>query len=375
MTIKYCGPFTDPTGYGEANRNILLSLISAGIDVVTQPIKFTTTDFEDCKATRLANEHSKKIEPYKVKILHVTPDVYPLYIEQGKYHIGHLFWETDRLPSSWVKACNMMDEIWTGSKTTEEAIRVSGVTVPVKVFPQPVNVVMPAVKPYPLPNFQGFVFYSVIDWKERKNPRKLLEAYWREFKGEQNVTMLIKTGSGDYTAAQSQQILEEARIWKNAMGFKDTPRTMLYTKRLDIEGMHRFHETGTCFVSAHRGEGWGLPQVEALLHNNPVISTAYGGVHDWMKGRHYKPVSYRLVPITQTFNKYYEEGMHWAEADEASLRERMRYMFDTYNSPKKKQLIHVSSSVGRNFVRTEFNYQLVGGMMAKRLEEIENTLH
>lgn len=374
MTIKYCGPFTDPTGYGEANRNILLSLLSTGVGVVTQPVKFTNNTIAD-QATALASELSSSSAPYNIQILHITPDAYHLYMEKGKYHIGHLFWETSRLPKGWEVACNKMDEIWTGSKTTKEAIESSGVTVPVHVFPQPIDTNIPQVQPFPLPNFKGFVFYSIIDWKERKNPRKLLEAYWKEFKGQQGMVLLIKTGSGDYTPAQSQQIIEEARSWKNQMGFKDVPRTMLYTNLLSVEDKHRLHETGTCYVSAHRGEGWGLPQVEALLHNNPVISTSYNGVHDWLKGRHYKPVAYNLVPIGNTFNKYYEPDMLWAEADEASLREKMRYMFDTWNHPKRKQLIHMSSSVGRNFVKMEFNLKEVGTLMAKRLEEIEDTIH
>lgn len=375
MTIKYCGPFTDPTGYGEANRNILLALTTVGVDVVTQPIKFTVNSIEDTRATVIAKENAKKTEPYNIKILHVTPDTYPLYFEANKYHIGHLFWETDRLPESWVKPCGMMDEIWTGSKTSAEAIVNSGVTVPVKVIPQPVDVNTPDVKPFSLPNFNGFVFYSIIDWKERKNPRKLLEAYWKEFKDQKGMVLLIKTGSGDYSTAQAQKIIEEARSWKNQMGFKDVPRTMICTRMLSVEDMHRLHKTGTCFVSAHRGEGWGLPQVESLLHNNPVISTAYGGIHDYLKGKHYKPVPYSLVPIGNTYNKYYEPNMLWAEVDETALREKMRYMFDTWSHPKRKQLIHTSSSAGRNEIRVSFNYQTVGHLMAQRLNEIEDTLH
>lgn len=370
MTIKYCGPFTDPTGYGEANRNIFLSLVNAGVDVVTEPIKFTTTSIDD-EATRLAAELSENKNLYNIKVLHVTPDTYKLYMEKGKYHIGHLFWETNQLPKSWVLPCNTLDEVWTGSPTTEEAIRSSGVTVPIKVIPQPINTNPPTATPFPLPNFTGFVFYTIIDWKERKNPRKLLEAYWKEFKGQQGVVLLVKTGNDE----NATSIIEEARSWKNQMGFKDIPRTMFCTKLLTTEEKHRFHETGTCFVSSHRGEGWGLPQVEALLHNNPVISTSYGGVHDWLKGKHYKPVPYNLVPVGGTFNKYYEPEMLWAEADEGVLREKMRYMFDTWSHPKRKQLIHLSSSVGRNFIRMEFNLQAVGALMAERLNEIENSIH
>ncbi len=43
--------------------------------------------------------------------------------------------------------------------------------------------------------------------------------------------------------------------------------------------------TFDCFVSAHRGEGWGVPQMEAMLMGKPIISTSCGGIHEHLKDK------------------------------------------------------------------------------------------
>lgn len=374
IKVCYCAPFTDASGYGEASRNAIQALVVAGADICTQKVKFTKHTFPGDFLTKSAEELSERQVDYQIKIIHTTPDVYKNYIEKGKYNIGHLFWETDKLPASWVASCNQLDEIWTGTELNRKSIQDSGVKVPVKVYPQSINLAVPDVRPFKLPNFDGFLFYSIFEWRERKNPKALLDAFWKEFKGQKDVALLIKTHKGDFQKDAVEAIIHEARTWKNELGFKDTPKVFICTNVLSTEEKHRLHKTGNCFVSAHRGEGWGLPQVEAVLHKNPVISTKYGGVHEYWDGKHYKPVKFELVPIKQIHNKYYEPGMKWAEVDADDLRRRMRDMYELSINKKKKGLVKISAAMGKNYANAVFDYKSVGDRMLKRLGEIQATL-
>jgi len=54
-------------------------------------------------------------------------------MEDGKYHIGRLPWETDVLPKDWIAPCNKMSEIWTMTADQAEIIKKSGVTTPIHV--------------------------------------------------------------------------------------------------------------------------------------------------------------------------------------------------------------------------------------------------
>lgn len=371
--VKYLGPYQDSSGYGEATRNAIMALTTAGADICTEKIVFTK-HHSDNPSVRTIQELSERKPDYKINILHVTPDLYKNYIEKGKYNIGHLFWETDRLPNAWVPSCNLLNEVWTGSELNAKAIRSSGVTVPIYIYPQSINTDIPEVRPYKIKDFDGLLFYSIFEWKERKNPRALLESFWKEFKGLTDVALLIKAHIGDYEKEGVEKILHEARLWKNTLGFKDTPKVFICTNHLTYEEKHRLHKTGVCFVSSHRGEGWGLPQVEAALHTKSIISTKYGGVHEHWTAKQYKPVEFDLVPIKQIYNKYYEPGMQWAEINQEDLRKKMRRIYDVWSNPKSRGILKITANAARNYVKTFFSYQVVGKAMLERLQEIEKSL-
>ncbi len=377
ISVKYCGPYADHSGYGEATRNAIMALVTAGVDVVTERVNFTAKQFDAGHIVELANNLKNKKSPYKIKILHVTPDIYKLHMEQGKYHIGHLFWETDRLPKSWVTPCNAMNEIWTGCEVTKEAIESSGVKTPVYIYPQAINVDVNRAKPFIIKDQHGekmprdgYIFYSIFEWNERKNPKALLTAFWKEFQNNENTCLLIKTHKGDYEDLGLKQIIDEARGWKEELGLENTAPVFICRKLLSREEMLRFHSTGECFVSAHRGEGWGLPQVEASTIGNLVISTKRGGIHGHWQGGLYRSVDYTMVPIQKEYNRYYEVGMQWAEVSEEHLRHRLRRAYDVWNDPKTKRLNALTSSKARNFAKMYLSYEAVGRQMADRINLI-----
>lgn len=372
ISVKYAGPFTDASGYGEATRNFIRAFHEAGANITTEKISFTGDVRFEGRNTAVAEELSGRDIDYKFKIIHTTPDVYDKYMEKGKYNIGHLFWETDRLPATWVAACNKMDEIWTGTKFNEKAIRESGVTVPITVIPQAIETVVPDYRPFRLPNFpeKDLLFYSMFDWNARKDPQTLLNAYWKAFKGHEDVGLLIKTYISGHSDVGVKKIKDDIHKWKSQFPWKDKPRVFLYTDILSTEDKHRFHETGDVFVSAHRGEGWGLPQVEALTHGKPIISTKIGGIHEYLNSKQYFPIKYSEVEIKKVYNKYYEPGMKWAQADEEHLIEMFKKIYDYYHS-KNRFILSTRATSGRNLLRALFNYNMVGQTMLKRLGEID----
>lgn len=372
--LCYTGPFLDASGYGEATRNAIMALRAAGCDIKTQRISFTGNINYKTRAAKICQELESREVDYKIKIIHTTPDVYKNYKEQGKYHIGHLFWETDKLPRSWVMHCNTMDEIWTGTELNKKSIIDSGVNVPIYVFAQSIDTDIPDVRPYKLPNFNGFLFYSIFEWNERKDPKTLINAFWKEFKGDYNAGLLIKTHKSTYSADGVKYIVDEVNRWKNALGWKDTPRLFLHTNISDEEEKHRIHETGDCYVTSNRGEGWNIPIAEATLHRKPVISPKYGGIVEYFKAKEFYQVRHDLVPIDKIYGKYYEPNMNWAQVDEKNLREIMRKVYDYSLDEKKKGLSKIKASHAVSLVKMLFNYEMIGNQMHGRLKEIAKKL-
>lgn len=376
ISVCYTGPFLDSSGYGEATRNAIMALREAGADIKTQKVSFTGKNIYKTRAAVIAEELSTRDVNYRIKIIHTTPDIYKGYIEKSKYNIGHLFWETNRLPNSWVDACNNMNEIWTGTELNAETIKNSGVNVPVYVFPQSIDTSesLTDVRKFVLPNFNGVLFYSIFDWNERKDPKTLIHAFWKEFKGEKDVALLIKTQKSSYSDEGNTMIVDEIKKWKNALGWKDTPRLFLCNLNLSEEEKHRLHKTGDIYVSSHRGEGWAIPIAEATLHKNPVISVKYGGICEYFTARHFYEVEHELVKVGKVLNRYYEPDMLWAQASEEDLRALMRKVYDQLTSEKQKSLPRIRSSQANKILTTKFDYKTVGDAMYRRLEEINLTL-
>lgn len=372
MKVKYCGPARDYSGYGEANRHDIGALSKAGIQLVTELPSYVRDMAEFGWLGKLVTELENNGLGYEYKILHTTPDQYRRYMEQDVYHIGRLFWETDKIPKEFADNAKLMDEIWTGSQFNADAIRRAGVEdVPIYIIPEAVDVSLEVdkIKPYRLTIDKGYTFYSIFEWTERKNPRALLESYWREFEGVEGVNLIIKTYVDNFTDEKKQEIKQQIRKLKSQLQLKSYAPVYLYLDLMDRHQIYRFHQTGDCFVSAHRGEGWGIPQMEALLMGKTIISTNLGGVHEYLTdGKDALLVDCDMVQITQNTRnpQWYAADQHWGEINKDSLREKLRWAFE--NKAKAVKL----GKEGRKTVIKEFSLEAVGQKMKQRLTDIEN---
>lgn len=369
--IKYCGTFTDHSGYGSANRAFITALYTAGIDVTTELVVQVMERTDHGWTGELATSLIDRDIDYKIKVIHLTPDMYPRYMEKGKYNIGHLFWETDRLPKEWIEPINQMQEIWTSSEAMAQLFRNCGVKVPIYAFPQPIDIAE-ADKPrekFDLPEHKGFLFYAVLQWIERKNPKTLLQAYWETFTGRQDVSLLLKTYRVGYGDEEYQRIQMDIERWKRESRLVHFPRVLLITKLLTHEEMMRVHYTGDCYLSADHGEGWSRPLEEALLMGKPAVTTARGGIHEYLEPEHYYPINSSYVPVVeQPWIPWYSGEQKWAQLDKEEFKKRMNFVFSNKNTAQLKGF------KAKDFIKGQFSYQIVGDMMKRRLDKIDKAM-
>ena len=367
MGVKYTGTFQDHSGYGSANRNFITSLTFAGVDVTTELVAQTPEKSTYGWVDHLTDSLKERAIPYKVKIIHLTPDLYPTYMEKGRYHIGHLFWETDKLPQPWVEPCNKMNEIWCASSQQAEMIKRSGVIVPIRYFPQPIDTskVGKITKPFVVPNFEGTIFYAVFQWIERKNPKTLLQTYLKTFTGRDDVVLVLKTYRVTYGETEFQKIKEDIKRWKEELNLTHYPKVFLANKLLDTDSVFRVHLTGDCFINASRGEGWNIPSVEAMLMSKPIISINKTGIADYLPKENYYPCNTREAHVTETsWIPWYTKDQKWLEISEKDLSDNMLAVYNDKLGAKNKGL------QSQQYVQDNFNYNAIGMKMRERLEEI-----
>lgn len=368
---RYTGSFRDHSGYGMANRNFIAALHLAGVDVSTECV----IQVPERSSFGWTEELCKQLEGreinFKVKIIHLTPDTYPRYKEKGKYHIGHLPWETSLLPKEWISSINEMNEIWTMTPWQVEVMKNSGIKIPVRYFPEAVDASMAQkpIAPFGL-DFKGYLFYSIFQWIERKNPRALLTNYWKAFEGKKDVALLVKTYGQNYSDEEFDRIKKEVFEWKKQLNLSHYPKVFLVRKLLTTEEVWRLHETGDCFVSASRGEGWGVPQVEAMLRGKPVVSISRTGVFDLLSPESFYGCGSTKAEVTrETPIKWYAAPQEWLEISSADLIEQM---LKVYNSQEEARL---TGQKAQREVTEKFNYHTVGLAMKSRLEEIEREIN
>lgn len=369
LNIKYCGPGRDYSGYGEANRHDIAALLETGIAVTGQYPSYVmeVSDFGPLGRKVMAVEN--KPLDYKIKILHTTPNVYMQYMEPEKYHIARVFWETDKLPldfATYVQAC---DEVWTGSQYNKQAIINAGITKKIYVIPEAIDTSLDvdSIKPYEIEEKDTFKFYSIFEWTERKNPQALLTAYWQEFEGVTDVSLNIKTYLDNFSVGKKTEIDNSIRLLKKKLPLSHYASLNLSRRLMDRHQVYRFHKTFDCFVSAHRGEGWGVPQMEAMLLGKPIISTNCGGIHEYLEhGVNALLIPYTLTEVDNTRNtQWYTKDQQWAEIDILKLRKAMRQMYE--NEKKRKEI----ALAGQEAVKKLFSLKAVGELMRNRLEEIK----
>jgi len=355
MNTKFCSVFLDHSGYGQAARNMLLAMNKSGINVTTQIPSFAKINTAVDKGGELAKELENKDLDYRYKLIMLTPEHYPNFIEDGKINIGILFWEVLGVDKRWVKYMNMMDEIWTPSKTYAETFIKSGVKVPVKVIKQPYteHIVQEPFKTT-LPD-NTFKFYSIFQWTERKNPKGLLNTYWKTFEYVDDVCLILKTYRGGFIDSEVNAIRKDIETWKKQLDIKKFPKTFLIPYEMSEKEIHRLHDTGDCFVSAHRGEGWGYPQMEAMSAGKPIISTNFGGIHELLSKDFSWPIGFEYVPVEgMDWIPWYNNTQKWADINTDDLSSSM---WEAYTRREKTKKM---GQLAKEFVENNLNLSIVG---------------
>jgi glycosyltransferase involved in cell wall biosynthesis len=372
MKVKYIGPAKDYSGYGEANRNDIGALVVAGVEVSTQiPIYcMELSDFGELGDLAVSLENRDL--GYQIKILHTTPNVYGQFYEPNKYMIGRAFWETNKIPLDFALPLQTMNEIWTGSEFNKQAMINSGVTKPIYIIPEAIDArINPNnIEPYIISDKDVFKFYSIFEWTERKNPLALLEAYWREFEGVDGVSLTLKTYQVGFGIEKREVINQQIRKLKARLNLKTYAPVYMYRQLMDRYQVYRFHKSFDCFVSAHRGEGWGIPQMEAMLMEKPVITTGLGGVHEYLTNKKDALLTeFDMVPVDNgNYNTvWYTPDQKWAEVRQESLRGAMRWVLG-----HKKEAEKIGKA-GRETIKAKFDLPVIGKMMRDRLQIIQDS--
>lgn len=349
-----------PSGYAVSAKNFMIALDEQDVDIRYKYIYGKGTPFpvkeppanEDYRINIIRQRKFIKRCP---QVTYGQGDVF--YKNNGKYKIGYTMLETTGIPKEWVRQCNKMDEVWVPSVFNVETFRNSGVTVPIHVIPLGVdpNYYHPEIMGYK--NHKRFTFLSVFEWGERKAPEKLLRAYAKAFTAKDDVVLICKVFNND------ADILVKREIERLNLP-KDGPEIVVLhnTKFSDVQ-MPTLYRSADCFVLPTRGEGWGMPILEAMACGLPTIATNWSSQIDFFNASNGYPVDVTGLIDAKARCPYYK-GFQWADPSEEHLAYQMRYVYEHQEEARKKGMLASEE------VRTKWTWKNAAEKIIERLDDI-----
>ena len=233
-------------------------------------------------------------------------------------------WEWGRIPLSWLAPLQSVDRVWVHSNHVRRTFLESGVpSEKVQVVRHGVD---PALFSPEGPVLQELkerigdrhAFLFVGGALFRKGLDVLLAAYLRAFKAADPVCLVIKeVGSRDFYEGQGM-----GKLVEKVASTAGAPAVLRVPDRMTPGEIAALYRTCDTLVHPYRGEGFGLPVLEAMASGLPVIVTGGGATDDFARGDSVLPVSAarREVELPMPC-----AGVPWIlEPDQVDLAERMK---------------------------------------------------
>ena len=277
-------------------------------------------------------------------------------------------WEYGVLPEVWVKHLGGVREIWAYSEYVRRVYVESGIhpdsvkVVPLGIEPDHFK---PEAAPMPLATRKRFKFLFVGGTIHRKGPDALLQAYVEAFTSADDVCLVIKDFGGQ-SVYQGQTL--EAQI-RAAQADPRAPEILHLTTELPAAALPGLYTACDCLVHPYRGEGFGLPVLEAMACGLPVVVTGGGATDDFATDEFAR----RLPALRRTLDTkvggFTLSRPGWLL--EPSLEALVKEMRRAFNDPAEARALGRRAS---EYVRREWTWEKAASVAASRLHDLSARL-
>lgn len=336
--IGYTGPIDSRFGYGGGGITILRALTRLGVEASVNP--HYGGGHNIAYRVDLPKDAAGQVTPRnflpQVELVHCLPD--DLAVSTAPRKAAWTMWESDRIPDGttppfgdWAAKINAQAErLIVPCAHNKEVFAACGVQVPITVLPYGLDT---DIWPFcARPERDTFTVVQYGDLSDRKGPYEAIEAFQRAFPTEKDVRLVLKTIAGKFGPAIGV-----------IPTFTD-PRIRVINATWSRAQLVQFLHEADAFIWLSRGEGQGLPPMQALLTGLPVITTTHTGMQAWYNGRYAEGVrDAGLSPSPM--------GGNWIEPDTDHAAEQLRKVYENRKAAFRK------AKAGAVYLRKEFSLE------------------
>jgi glycosyltransferase involved in cell wall biosynthesis len=282
--------------------------------------------------------------------------------------IGSTMFETDRIPDCWKAPCERVDELWVPTRFNLDTFSAAGVDrAKIRVMPFGVPALGPGDvdRSYAVHSSRAFKFLSVFELTKRKGWDVLLRAWVEAFDPDDDVALVIKT--------YGRKGVKPAEVFADYLRSigrdpERIPEIVLIEDRLTDAQMRGLYPQCDAFVLPSRGEGWGMPYLEAQQHGLPVVATRWSGQLEFLNDDNAFLIGLdglTEVDAEQVRDDPIYAGHRWAEPSVAETVEALRRVHGDAEERRRR------ASRGAEDARTVWTAERAAARMRARLDELE----
>lgn len=283
ISITWLGDVTSISGPAQYARSLIKALIEAGVSIRLEPLQSNLPQADLDEWWIKTIQHMAQNQPGYVKICHCnpvqgTPNVF------GGPNILLAHWDTLEIPRSWVSVINSKyTHLWSTTVTANDYLEKAGIAIPTSYLRVPI-----AIKPDTEAadivdiNPSTIVFGSTGYWDQRSNFSDLIISYISEFVPEDNVALVLKTGTTEYTDPNKRAaVLNMVREIKKQVNKPNHPPVIVLQDVFTQDAMDSIIKRFDVYVTTERGASTNITMGKALAMGKPVIGTKTDLANDY----------------------------------------------------------------------------------------------
>lgn len=350
------GPVLSRSGYGVHARQIFKWLLTKkNIELKVEPLHWGITPWYTDKSqlSGLIGEILERCsivedDKFDVSFQVQLPNEWDT--QKAKYNIGvTAAVETDSARADWASFhCQKMDKVIVPSQHAKNALLASTSTktkihiVPESYFEELSN---SPDRDLNLNLSTSFNFLTVgvltglSPETDRKNLFFLIKWFSEAFRENKDIGLIIKTNRGRQTTIDRQATKNLLRQVLREIQHTGSPKIYFLHGDMSRKEMNCLYKDEQIkgLISITRGEGFGLPMLEAATAGLPVMATNWSAHKEFLDQGKWISFDYKLTDVHESKidNEIFVKGSQWAEVNEKDFKTKITKFYNRPELPKK----------------------------------------